>query len=100
MYMFTLILIYYYFLPLPWLKCKILVKIPDSISDSALALQGKEDDIVREKKYKLSNLSDLVKIKPKYANGKNSLKVFVMGKYKHHKISAIFVDICCFILSF
>ena len=49
MYMVPLILIYYYFLPLPWLKRKILVKIPDSISDSALALQGKEGNIVREK---------------------------------------------------
>ena len=28
---------------------KILVKIPDSVLDSALALQGKEGDIVREK---------------------------------------------------
>ena len=31
------------------LKCKILVKIPDSVLDSALALRGKEGDIVREK---------------------------------------------------
>ena len=31
------------------LECKILVKIPDSVLDSALALQGKEGDIVREK---------------------------------------------------
>ena len=28
---------------------KILVKIPDSVLDSALALRGKEGDIVREK---------------------------------------------------
>ena len=50
------------------LECKILVKIPDSVLDSALALQGKEGDIVREKLY--SNVSDLVKIKPKHANSK------------------------------
>ena len=31
------------------LECKILVKIPDSMLDSALALQGKEGVIVREK---------------------------------------------------
>ena len=31
------------------LECKILVKIPDSVLDSALALRGKESDIVREK---------------------------------------------------
>ena len=29
------------------LECKILVKIPDSLLDSALALRGKEGDIVR-----------------------------------------------------
>ena len=31
------------------LECKILVNIPDSVLDSALALGGKEGDIVREK---------------------------------------------------
>ena len=31
------------------LKYKILVKIPDSVLDSALALRRKEGDIVREK---------------------------------------------------
>ena len=31
------------------LECKILVKIPDSVLDSTLALRGKEGDIVREK---------------------------------------------------
>ena len=31
------------------LECKILVKITDSVLDSALALWGKEGDIVREK---------------------------------------------------
>ena len=31
------------------LECIILVKIPDSVLDSALALWGKEGDIVREK---------------------------------------------------
>ena len=31
------------------LECKILVKISDLVSDSALALWGKEGDIVREK---------------------------------------------------
>ena len=30
------------------LECKTLVKIPDSVLDSALALRGKEGDIVRE----------------------------------------------------
>ena len=31
------------------LECKMLVKIPDSVLDSSLALRGKEGDIVREK---------------------------------------------------
>ena len=31
------------------LECKILVKIPDSVLDSALAIQGKEGDMEREK---------------------------------------------------
>ena len=31
------------------LEWKILAKIPDSLLDSALALRGKEEDIVREK---------------------------------------------------
>ena len=31
------------------LECKMLVKIPDSVLDSALTLRGKEGDIVREK---------------------------------------------------
>ena len=31
------------------LERKILVKFPDSVSDSSLALRGKEGDIVREK---------------------------------------------------
>ena len=31
------------------LECKILVNFPDSVLDSAIALRGKEDDIVREK---------------------------------------------------
>ena len=31
------------------LELKILVKIPDSVLDSVLALQGKEEDLVREK---------------------------------------------------
>ena len=31
------------------LECKILVKIPDSVLDSAVALRGKEEDIVRKK---------------------------------------------------
>ena len=38
-----LTLIYFY------LECIILVNILDSVLDSALALQGKEGDIVREK---------------------------------------------------
>ena len=41
----------YLLLPLIYiyLECKILVKIPDSLLDSALALRGKEGDIVRGK---------------------------------------------------
>ena len=31
------------------LECKIFVKIPDSVLDSALALRAKEGDIVRQK---------------------------------------------------
>ena len=31
------------------MECKTLVKIPDSVLDSALALWGKEGDIVKEK---------------------------------------------------
>ena len=38
-----LVLIYFH------LECKILVKIPDSALDSALAQRGKEGDILREK---------------------------------------------------
>ena len=30
-------------------ECKLLVKIPNSVLDSALAVQGKEGDTVREK---------------------------------------------------
>ena len=52
------------------LECKILVKIPDSVLDSALALRGIKGEIVREKLCKLSNVSDLVKIKPKHTNSK------------------------------
>ena len=48
---------------------KILVKIPDSLLDSALALQGNEGD--RGENYKLINISDLVKIKPNHANRKS-----------------------------
>ena len=51
------------------LECKILVTIPNSVLDSALALRGKEGDIVREN-YMIINVSDLVKIKPKHANSK------------------------------
>ena len=58
------------------LECKILVKIPDSLLDSALALQGNEGD--RGENYKLINISDLVKIKPKHAN----IKSFYHGKLK------------------
>ena len=59
-----LILIYFH------LECKILVKIADSVLGAAVALRGKEGGIVREKNYKLSNVSGLVKIKPKHANSK------------------------------
>ena len=42
--------IYLRFTPIYFhLECKILVKIPDLILNSALALRGKEEDIVREK---------------------------------------------------
>ena len=58
-----------------YLECKILIKIPDSVLDSALALWGKKGDIVREK---FSNVSDLVNIKPKHANSKS----FYHGKLK------------------
>ena len=51
------------------LQCKILIKVPDSVLDSALALWEKEGDIVRGN-YKFSNVSDPVKIKPKHANSK------------------------------
>ena len=51
------------------LECKILVKIPDSVSDSALALRGKKGDIVR-KNYKLTNANNLAKIELKDANSK------------------------------
>ena len=61
------------------LECKILVIISDSVSDSTLALRGKEGDIMRENR-KLSNVSDLVKIKPKHGNSKKS---FYQGKLKH-----------------
>ena len=44
-----LTLIYFCFFMMKELECKILVKIPDSVLDSALALGGKEGDIVREK---------------------------------------------------
>ena len=70
MHVFTyllLTLIYFH------LECKILVTITDSVLDSALALRGKEGDILREKQTKLSNVSDLVKIKPKHANSKIKL---------------------------
>ena len=49
------------------LECKTLVKIPVSVLDSTLALCGKKGDIVTEK---LSNVSDLEKIKPKHAKSK------------------------------
>ena len=39
---------YFHFLPLYELQCKILANIPASMLDSALALQGKVGDIVRE----------------------------------------------------
>ena len=64
-----LILIYFHF------ECKILVKIPDSLLDSALALR-RRGDVEGEKNYKLINVSDLVKIKPKHAN----IKSFYHGK--------------------
>ena len=70
MHVFTyllLTLIYFH------LECKILVKNNDSVLDSALALRGKEGDILREKQTKFSYVSDLVKIKPKHANSKIKL---------------------------
>ena len=47
------------------MECKISVKIPDSVLDSALALRGKEGN-------KLSNVSNLVKTKPEHTN--NNIK--------------------------
>ena len=51
------------------LEYKILVKIPHSELGPALALRGKKGNIVREN-YKLINVNNLVKIKPKHANNK------------------------------
>ena len=68
------------------MECKILVKIPGSVLDSALVLRGKEGDIVGEK---LSNVSDLVKIEPKHANSKIK---FLSRKIKN-QTSAIFAGI-------
>ena len=51
------------------LECKILVKIPHSVLDPALALRRKKGNIVREN-YKLINVNNLVKIKPKHVNNK------------------------------
>ena len=51
------------------LECKIFLNFPDSVLDSALGLRGKEGDTVI-KKTKLSNVSDLVKIKSKHTNSK------------------------------
>ena len=63
---------------------KILVKISDSVLDFALALRGKEGDLVREKSYKLSNVSDLVKIKPQNANSKiKFLSLEIKNTVKH-----------------
>ena len=45
----------------------VLARIPNSVLDFCLALLGKEENIVREKD-KLSNVSDLVKIKAEHAN--------------------------------
>ena len=47
-FIFNLILIYFNFLPLFELECKI-VKIPVSVLDYPLGLRGKESDKVREK---------------------------------------------------
>ena len=52
--MFTLILIYFHFLPLYEVECKILVKIPASVLDPTLTLQGKKHDLLRKKIYELS----------------------------------------------
>ena len=38
--------------------------------DSPLALRRKEDDIVREKKYEISLLSNLVKTEPNHATSR------------------------------
>ena len=51
------------------MKGNIIVKIPDSILDSALALRGKERSILRGK-MSTSNVSDLVKTYPKHVNSK------------------------------
>ena len=55
------------------LECKILVKIPDSLLDSALALRGKGD--IERKTISLSMevilSQNIPKIKPKHANSKS-----------------------------
>ena len=69
------------------LECKILLQIPDLLLDSALALWGKEGDILRGN-YKIISVSNLVKIKPKHVNSKS----FYQRKLKTW-LSAIFADI-------
>ena len=59
-YTFTLVLRYFNLLSLYELECKILVKIPNSMLDSALVLGGKKARYW-EKKYEFSMWSDLVK---------------------------------------
>ena len=46
------------------------VKISVPMLDSPLALRGKEGDIVREKKYEISLLSNLVKTEPNHATSR------------------------------
>ena len=83
------------------LECEILAKIPVPMLNSPLALRGKEDDIVREKKYKLSMLSDLVKNKLKHAHSKTKLQSqSIKNTAKYLQFWLTFFCLFCFFLSF
>ena len=65
--------------------------------DSALALRRKEGDIVR-KNYNISNVSSLVKIKPKHANSKIkflSRGIKSMTKYLRSLLAFSYVFFSC-----
>ena len=54
------------------------VKISVPMLDSPLALRGKEGDIVREKKYEISLLSNLVKNEPNHATSRTKFLLLEM----------------------